>query len=113
MSKIKINERVKQEFERYISYISKIEGVLRIYLFGSYAYGEPTEYSDIDLFIVVRDGMGTLKVAQSISLGLCDRQFPIDVLVDTESDFKELIAPDRVTIQREINERGVLVFGEH
>ena len=107
-----MNDNIKAEFERYISYISKIDGVLRIYLFGSFAYGEPTEFSDIDLFIVVRDDIDTLKVAQGISLGLCDRQFPIDVLVDTASDFQELIEPDRITIQREISERGVLVFGD-
>ena len=113
MNNSEINENVRSEFERYISYISKMDGVLRIYLFGSHAYGEPTEFSDIDLFIVVRDGMDTLKVAQSISLGLCDRRLPLDVLVDTESDFNELTEPDRVTLQREVNEKGVLVFGEH
>ena len=113
MNYSEINESVRSEFERYISYISKMDGVLRIYLFGSHAYGEPNEFSDIDLFVVVRDGVDTIKIAQRISLGLCDRQFPIDVLVDKESDFNELIEPDRVTLQREVNERGVLVFGEH
>jgi len=112
MNDLLMNENIKAEFDRYISYISKMDGVLRIYLFSSYAYGEPTEFSDIDLFVVVRDGIDTLKVAQGISLGLCDRQFPIDVLVDTDSDFREPIEPDRVTIQREISERGVLVFGK-
>ena len=109
----RITDNIRAEYERYISHISKIDGVIRIYLFGSYAYGEPTESSDIDLFVVVRDGMDTLKVAQRISLGLCDRQLPIDVLVDTESDFNKLIKPDRITIQKEVNERGVLVFGEY
>ena len=113
MNNAKIDENIRAEFERYVSHISKMDGVLRIYLFGSYAYGEPTEFSDIDLFIVVRNGMDTLKVAQRISLDLCDRKFPVDVLVDTESDFNKLIEPDRVTIQREVNERGVLVFGEY
>ena len=113
MENLKMNESIRAEFERYVSLISKMDGVLRIYLFGSHAYGEPTEFSDIDLFVIVRDGMDTLKAAQRISIGLYDRQFPIDVLVDTESDFNRLIEPDRITIQREVSERGVLVFGEH
>lgn len=35
--------------------INEIDGVEKIYLFGSYAYGRPTEDSDIDL-MVITDG---------------------------------------------------------
>ena len=28
-----------------------------IYLFGSYAYGKPTEKSDIDIYIVIHDNI--------------------------------------------------------
>ena len=108
----KMDKDVRTEFNRYISYISKMEGVLRIYLFGSYAYGMPTEGSDIDLMIVVRDGVDSLKVMQGVSLGLMNRLISLDVLVDNVSDFAELSAPDRVTLQREIKNNGVLVYGQ-
>ena len=107
----KMSNNVKSEFERYISYISKMDGVLRIYLFGSYASGEPAEGSDIDLLVIVRDNINTLKVMQNVSRELRGRQISLDVLADTESDFNELSKPDRVTIQREIKNRGVLVYG--
>jgi predicted nucleotidyltransferase len=32
--------------------LNEIEGVEKIYLFGSYAYGSPTEDSDIDLMVI-------------------------------------------------------------
>ena len=111
MKDIVLSENVQAEFDRYVSFILKIDGVLRLYLFGSYAYGQPNEFSDIDFYVVVRDDIDTLKVAQQISLGLSDRLLPIDVLVDKERDFITLIEPDRFTIQREVNERGVLIFG--
>jgi len=88
-----------------------MDGVLQIYLFGSYAYGEPTEYSDIDMLVVVRDDINTLKTMQNISRGLHDMRFALDVVAVKDSEFIELSAPDRVTVQREVKERGVLVFG--
>ncbi|MDR0597460.1 MAG: nucleotidyltransferase domain-containing protein [Treponema sp.] len=32
--------------------LNEIDGVEKIYLFGSYAYGSPTEDSDIDLMVI-------------------------------------------------------------
>ena len=107
----KMNNEVKAEFERYVSYISKMDGVLRIYLFGSYANGEPTDYSDIDLFVVLRDGIDKLKLMQNVSRGLMDRQMALDVLADNDSAFEELSQPERITLHREIKENGVLVYG--
>ena len=107
----KMNHAVKSEFDRYVSYISQMDGVLQIYLFGSYAYGEPTEYSDIDMLVVVRDDINTLKTMQSISRGLYDMRFALDIVAIKDSDFMVLSAPDRVTVQREVKEKGVLVFG--
>ena len=108
----KMSADVKAEFDRYVSYISKMDGVQSIYLFGSYAYGEPTENSDIDIYVVVRDDVDALKVVQRISLGLCDRRLAIDVIADNVRDFTELSGPERVTLQREVKNRGVLVYGQ-
>ena len=102
---------VKEEFERYISFISQMDGVIQIYLFGSYAYGTPNEESDIDLMVVVHDGIDSLKIMRAVSAGLMNRQVSLDVLVDNLSDFTERSKPERVTLQREIKNKGVLVYG--
>ena len=106
----KMNPHVKSEFDRYVSYISQLEGVLQIYLFGSYAYGEPSKYSDIDMLVVVRDDINALKIMQRIGRGLYDMKISLDVLAVRDNDFKELSAPDRATVQREAKEKGVLVY---
>jgi len=106
-----MNEEVKTEFDRYVDYISKIDGVLRIYLYGSYVYGDPTKSSDIDILVVVRDGINTLKVMQNISYGLHDRKIALDVVAENDSDFSELSKPERVTLQKEVKDKGVLVYG--
>ena len=107
----KMNEEVQAEFDRYVSYISKIDGVLRIYLFGSYAYGEPTKNSDIDIFVVIRDDIDAFRIMQRISRGLCDRKLALDVVADNDSDFEKLSRPERATLQREVKDKGVLVYG--
>jgi len=107
----KMSNEVKSEFDRYVEYISRMDGVLQIYLFGSYAYGEPTEYSDIDMLVVVRDDINTLKVMQKISLGLHDMKIGLDVVADNISSFNERSMPTRSTLQREVKDKGVLVYG--
>ena len=103
---------VKEEFNRYLSFISKMDGVLQVYLFGSFAYGSPTEESDIDLLVVVNDGIEPLKMMRDVSRGLQNKKVSLDVLVINETNFAELSKPDRVTLQREIKNNGVLVYGE-
>jgi len=107
----KMSKAVKSEFDRYVEYISKMDGVLQIYLFGSYAYGEPTEYSDIDMLVVVRDDINTLKTMQNISFGLHDMKIGLDVVADNVSNFNERSMPTRSTLQREVKDKGVLVYG--
>ena len=111
-SDISTNITVKDELERYISIISSMDGVMQIYLYGSYAYGSPTADSDIDLFVIVNDGVDSLKIMQDVSRGIMNRRVSLDVLVDNISDFAELSEPSRVTLQREIKNRGVLVYAQ-
>jgi len=54
----------------------------KIVLFGSYAYGTPTEDSDVDLLVVMpfdrRQGRKSLEIRQRIPAG-----FPLDLIVRT------------------------------
>ena len=107
----KMNEIVSSEFIRFVTYISNMDSVVKIYLFGSYAYGNPTEDSDIDLFVVIKDGIDSLKIMQKINYGLCDMKIALDVIADNISTFNESSKPDRVTLQREVKNKGVLLYG--
>ena len=106
-----MSQEVKEELDRYVSFISQMDGVIQIYLFGSHAYGSPTEESDLDLMVVVHDDIDSLKIMRAVSAGLMNRRVSLDVLVDNLSDFTERSKPERVTLQREIKNKGVLVYG--
>jgi predicted nucleotidyltransferase len=61
-----------------------------IYLYGSYAWGTPDQYSDIDLCIIVEDS--SQKQVERIRNGLRELKgihFPVDILVFTIEEIDE------------------------
>ena len=62
----------------------------KIILFGSFAYGKPHEWSDVDLLVV----MPTYnEINQSIRISLAfDRWFPLDLIVRTPERLKRRLA---------------------
>lgn len=61
---------------------------LRIILFGSTARGEAKTESDVDILVVVPDGVHRLETAQSIYRNLIGITIGIDVVVATEADLE-------------------------
>jgi predicted nucleotidyltransferase len=62
-----------------------------IYLFGSYAYGNPTEKSDVDIYLVTPDNIINLteiytKIMVDLSL---NKIFLVDLLLNRESVFNK------------------------
>lgn len=62
---------------------------LRIILFGSAARGEMGPDSDLDMLVVVRDGVHRRKTAQAICMSLRGLGFAKDVVVATESNIRK------------------------
>ena len=71
----------------------------KVILFGSYAWGQPTEDSDIDLYVVTQDDFvpATWEQRRDIVRGVSDRildlrlRYPIDLLVHTKPMHQEFI----------------------
>ena len=86
--------------------------VERIYLFGSYAYGEPNENSDYDLFLVIPDqGMRAIDAAMEARVSLCrmkNRRMPVDLLADYKSRFTQRSRLN--TMERKIHNDGVVLY---
>jgi len=62
-----------------------------IYLFGSHAYGEPTENSDIDIFLVVPDDVTShLELYGKIMYDLSLKKiYYVDLLISRECVFNK------------------------
>ncbi len=62
---------------------------VRIILFGSTARGEAGRYSDVDVLVVVEEGLHRRRSAQFIYRRLLGFGVPVDVVVATPSDLEQ------------------------
>jgi predicted nucleotidyltransferase len=81
-----------------------------IYLYGSHAYGQPHEDSDVDLLIVVRESArppreSAIEVYRALR-GVC---VPVEVKVVTQREF-ERRAWWLSSIERVVKEKGKLLY---
>jgi len=60
----------------------------KIILFGSYAYGTPTEESDLDLLIIKESDLPTRLQNRRVRKLLAGSGIPVDVLVKTPHEFE-------------------------
>ena len=105
-----MSEAMKKELEKYITYISAMSGVLQIYLFGSHAYGEPSNNSDVDLMIVVEDNLDPFKTAYYIKRSLVDSDLELDIVVNRKKAFDK--ASTEQSFQKTIKDNGVLLYAQ-
>ncbi len=94
-----------QQLSELIERIVETAHPLRIILFGSAARGEMRMGSDVDVLVVVPDGIHRRKAAQQISVNLVGFGLPVDVVVATPSDL-ERYGDSPGLIYREIVREG-------
>ena len=93
-------ERLKVEFQPE-----------EIYLFGSHAWGTPTDDSDIDLMVIVpRSAERPIRRMQRAHHCLGDLDMSKDVFVQTRTEF-DRYRHLRSSIQHEISQRGRKLYG--
>jgi predicted nucleotidyltransferase len=84
---------------------------LRIILFGSHAWGQPTEDSDVDLLVIVSDSdLPPIRRAQQAHRCLSGLGIPKDVLVKTYAEV-ERESGVYTSLVSQILERGKVVYG--
>ena len=79
----------------------------KIILFGSYAYGKPTEDSDVDYMILMR---GTRSEDRALDIRMAIKfDFPVDVLVRSPAVFERRIAMGDFFLM-DIKEKGKVLY---
>jgi len=81
-----------------------------IILFGSYAWGKPSEDSDIDLFLVMDSKLRRDERAAEVSELFSDRLFPLDIIVYTPKEFELSIKRGSFFV-KEILAKGKVLYG--
>ncbi|OGO31790.1 MAG: hypothetical protein A2136_03735 [Chloroflexi bacterium RBG_16_54_11] len=80
----------------------------KIILFGSYAYGNPTADSDMDLLIIMDTTERPAERILAISRLLRPRPFPMDILVRTPAEIDKALEIGDSFIQEIITKGKVL-----
>jgi predicted nucleotidyltransferase len=76
----------QQMLDRLVTEIVEMVHPRRIILFGSAARGQMGAHSDVDLLVVMPDGVHRRRTAQAIYLGLSGIGIAKDIVVVTEGD---------------------------
>ena len=96
--------------EALVQHIAQHFAPEKIILFGSYAYGQPTRWSDVDLLVVMdTPPKGETEVALAISRSLSPRPLSIDVIVRSQSAIDRRI-PLGDWFLKEITSKGKVMY---
>ena len=86
--------------------------VEQIYLFGSYAEGTPGKDSDLDLYVILNDGlqMRLIDAVTKIRLAIGRKKtMPVDILANTLSRYRQRM--EWPTLERTISREGIKIYG--
>ena len=108
----KIMENLVNRIDDIKESILKFVPAKYIYLFGSYAYGTPTEDSDIDIYTVIPDGIYNLtELYAKIVVDLSYKKiYFIDLFLNNESIFNKRKIEN--IFEKTIYQKGTILY-EH
>jgi predicted nucleotidyltransferase len=96
--------------KKAIARIVRLSHPLSIYLYGSHAYGEPDDTSDIDILVVLKESSEPPhKRAVSIYMALRGLFVPFEVKVDTQEEFEKR-SQWLISVERFVVEKGRLLY---
>ena len=103
---------IQSELDTLKEIILRTVPVEQIWLFGSYAYGTPIKDSDLDLYVVLKDDVGTREFDVEVeilrAIGRIKTK-PVDIIVNKKSKYLWLATGP--TMERKIAREGIKIYG--
>ncbi len=81
----------------------------KIILFGSYAYGNPTPDSDVDLLVIMETDLPSSQRYVAVSRLINPRPFPVDIIVKRPDEMKSALEKGDLFL-REIVTQGIVLY---
>lgn len=97
----------RREIRSFVDHVVREFRPRRVILFGSYAYGRPTEDSDVDLMLIMSHQGSSAKAATRVRLA-CPRSFPMDLVVRTPAEVRRRIRMGDQFV-REVTSKGIVL----
>ena len=79
-----------------------------VYIFGSFAYGNPHEDSDLDLLIIKDEIQNKIKEQIEIEKELLSKDYSVDILLYSENEYNQKLK-EGWKIFEDINTKGILI----
>lgn len=102
----------KEKIQEVTNRLVEVYQPIAIYLFGSYAWGEPDEDSDIDLMVVVDNNVElSWSSFKKGKWAIRDMRITNDILVENKSVFnKRAMHPSN--LEYLIAHKGIILYGK-
>jgi predicted nucleotidyltransferase len=91
-----------------VSRITRLCGKCTIYLFGSYAYGNPTCSSDVDIAVIMDSVESNITKASELWDALRDVDLPKDIIVASKEEF-DFYKIEAGSVFRTIAQKGIIL----
>ena len=107
-----INKTTNKKIRQIVEKIAQELSPEKIILFGSYAHGNATSDSDIDLLVIWNTPLSYSERLRLISRLISPRPAPLDIIVKTPREIEK--SKKRVDpFIRELLEKGISVYARH
>jgi len=107
-----MDKAIQVELAKLKELIINAISVEQIYLFGSYAYGKPHKYSDLDLYVVLKDDVPLRDLDAGLQIRMAiarKKSMPVDIVAKKKKDFMSRL--DAITLERIVNRDGIRIYG--
>jgi len=108
---VKIKEVDHSVIEEIVNRVLQSVQPEKIILFGSHAYGQPHEGSDLDILVIVKSDLPRYKRAVPIYKALAGLLIPKDVLVYTSEEIEAWAEGPQAFITTVMN-KGKVIYEE-
>lgn len=98
----------RPKIRKFAKQVAKQFNPHKIILFGSYAYGNPTEDSDVDILVIMSFKGRNPEKATEIWMAT-KPEFPIDIMVRKPAELKQRLKMGDFFF-REITQKGVALY---
>jgi len=99
------------EISEIVGKITEKPNIQKVILFGSYAKGNETSDSDIDLCVITDDRRHKIEITWDIREAIFEvAKHSVDLVLYSNSEFNER-ALSNTTLESQINKTGIVLYG--
>jgi predicted nucleotidyltransferase len=108
----RVDDSIQKDLHTILETVKSRVRLERLYLFGSFAYGHPSQDSDLDLCIVAETDQSKIEALRDIRTALFAKsKHPLDFVFFSPDEFKTR-SQVRNSFEWQIEHKGQMIYGQ-